>query len=363
MTTPTPFFPRLARVLLALCGAALLVPAFAQVPRWYQFTDAIPVEDGEFYVPGGTNGSLSIAIADNGVVGGAVYFYTPTGELVAQAISGSLVRNDDDIVRETGEIAYVDLETYALSDGPCRGCPYSDRTQVRTSDVTRLVWTAPRIIEFTVNGVTETAVGLVSGPPLVAPTDFSGTWLLVARTDYGDLSLEGPVGLHGELVVAVTLAPFTPVQEFFILPDGTYDDVGLVFNTPDPAVLPPAGARFYSVTCASPECNLTPMFDSALYAAATSYVIWMDAGNQGRLLPLRGYGVVDNLIEVPRLYASGGDRIVGHGRDYRGEPFHGLVELALTRLPYGFDGRWTLLPCFDGGSERIRPAPCNSFTP
>lgn len=362
MTTPTPFFPRLARVLLALCGAAMLVPAFAQVPRWYQFSDAIPVEDGEFYVPGGTNGSLSIAIADNGVVGGAVYFYTPTGELVAQAISGSLVRNDDDIVRETGEIAYVDLETYALSDGPCRGCPYSDRTQVRTSDVTRLVWTAPRIIEFTVNGVTETAVGLVSGPPLVAPTDFSGTWLLVARSNLGP-SLDEPPSFEGELVVAVTLAPFTPVAEFFILPEGTYDDIVFTeFNPPDPAVLPPAGARFYSVACASPECNLNLLFDPPVTSIATSYVIWMDAGNQGRLLPLRGYGVVDNSIEVPRLYA-GGDRIVGHGRVYRGELYPGLVEVALTRLPYGFDGRWTLPPCFNESGERIRPAPCNTPAP
>ncbi len=66
-------------------------------------------------------------------------------------------------------------------DGPCRGCADHPRQQEQTSDVARFEWTGPRGGRFTLNGMTQTMAWAFSGLPLVAPTDFSGEYLMVFR--------------------------------------------------------------------------------------------------------------------------------------------------------------------------------------
>lgn len=345
------FVPRIA-ALLTLSVAPFLLPgiAAAQVPpppEWYRYAQPIPIEDGEFYVPGGTLGSLSIAVADNGIVGGALYFYSDTGELIVQAISGTLVRNDDDTVRETGEIAYVDLDTYALSNGPCRGCAYHGRDQVLTSDVTHLAWVAPRTIEFTVNGMTETAVGLVNGPPLLPTTDLSGTWLRVIYSEKisyarlaGDPNSEPE---HHEKVELVRLTRLPGDWSF------TFADGDLPVSPPyfDLAALPTPGADLYELECADVDCVREEVYYDF---GSDKNILWMDSGHRGRVMPVRTTGatsaeVFDYGMEVPRLYLSG-DRMVGRAATHRGEPLYFFEEQTYVRVPEAaLGGDWRFLRC------------------
>src|SRR5690606_7124008 len=206
---------------------------------------------------------------------------SPTGQMVVQAINGTLVRNDDDTVRETGEIAYVDLDTYALSNGPCRGCAYHARDQVLTSDVTHLAWVAPRTIEFTVNGMTETAVGLLNGPPLLAQSSLTGTWLRMRYSDSVgfDTLLDDP-NFPPDHIESVDVVLIEPVDEAIDFTFAEGDPPPHVVVPPDPSVLPPAGAELYEVTCLNPDCRLNRP-DHLSYGAGSQY-IWMGAGNQGR---------------------------------------------------------------------------------
>lgn len=365
------FVPRIA-ALLTLSVAPFLLPgiASAQVPPpdWYHFNTPIPIEQGEFYIPGGTLGSLSIAIADNGIVGGALYFYSDTGELIVQAINGTLVRNDDDTVRETGEIAYVDLDTYALSNGPCRGCAYHARDQVQTSDVTHLAWVAPRTIEFTVNGMTETAVGLVNGPPLRPATDLSGTWVRVRYLyDAPWALLEQDPDLVPGHTESVDVVRIEPVPGPFSFRFATGDVHPPVIRPSDPRVLPPfaGGYDLYRVTCASPDCRLN--FVTWTQFGATDQYLWIDAGNQGRQMAVRPTGpasgeVFDYFLEAARLYVSG-DRIVGRTATYRHEPYYGYQETLMLRVPDGaLLGDWEQSPCYseDGVFPDPLPEPCNT---
>src|SRR5690606_6507116 len=119
------------------------------------------------------------------------------------------------------------------------------------------------------------------------------------------------------------------------------------------------------VTCLNPDCRLN-RFDKLIYGAGSQY-IWMDAGNQGRAMPVRMTGsgtgeVFDYYMEVPRLYRSG-DRMVGRFATYRGEPYYIFEETLFFRIPSGsLDGAWELPPCYDeeGNPFDVPPSPCNN---
>ena len=76
-------------------------------------------------------------------------------------------------------------------------------------------------------------VSYLRGLPLVAPTDYSGEWLIAAKLQYG-ATIQTPIA-------QLTLTPYT-LGATAVVPTGTY---------PYAPVLPEAGARVYAVECES----------------------------------------------------------------------------------------------------------------
>ncbi|MBX3690422.1 hypothetical protein [Dokdonella sp.] len=287
-------------------GGAAATKAAANPPSWYHYAWDIPIIKGE-YIPinGGTLGSLGLTYTDdaNHTFGVSTFYYDAAGTPQTDATGGVITINDDATLRATGVIASTPISYFKMSNGPCRGCADHPRTQTQTSDVGKFEWTGPRSGRYTLNGQTQDMVEAVSGPPLVAPTDFSGRWLLVIRSDFAPATAAPDVFTHHEFVSFVDLVPVTQARTYTVV---TSPGQGLV---PVGVDLPPPGARLYDVTCTVPATINTPApcrLDWFLNGSSTEYTLWFDGNNVGRFLGVKRVAdtrtVFDYGFEYPRVY-------------------------------------------------------------
>lgn len=327
------------RSCFAACAAAFAFStsaAQAAPPSWYHYVWEIPVIKGE-YMPtdGGTLGTLGLTYTDDArhTFGVTTSYFDTAGHAVTDATSGVITLNDDDAVRRTGVIATTPITFFHMADGPCRGCAPRERTQTQTADTGKFEWTGPRSGRYTLNGQTQAMVEAVSGPPLVAATDFSGRWLLAIRDDQARAVTPDDVA-HHEAISFVDLAPVTEARTYEVV---TSPSEGLPAH--GSVALPPPGARLYDVTCvgavtASPAspCRLNWLG----YNSSTEFTLWFGDDNVGHFLGVKREGdhrvVFDYGFEYPRVYGVG-DKIVGR----RGSPaalaevIYRLTEFALFR--------------------------------
>lgn len=334
-------------------GGAAATKAAANPPPWYHYTWDIPIIKGE-YIPinGGTLGSLGLTYTDdaNRTFGVSTFYYDAAGNPQTDATGGVITINDDATLRATGVIASTPISYFKMSNGPCRGCADHPRTQTQTSDVGKFEWTGPRSGRYTLNGQTQNMVEAVSGPPLVAPTDFSGRWLLAIRNDISpdDMYSTAPP-THREAVSFVDLTAVTGTRTYTVV------------TQPGPGVppfgsvaLPTPGARLYDVTCTVPATITNPVAPCHLEWIAlggsgmNEVTAWFDDNNVGHLLGVKRVG--DNLTvtdfgqETPRLYGVN-DKIVGRVADvpsFASERFW-LMEFALFRAgaETSYGGTWS----------------------
>ncbi len=340
--------------LIVAAGLALavpLVPNAQSVPEnWDKYSWEIPVRRGE-YIPidGGTLGTLSAGFTEdaNRTFGGASLYYDENGNPVTVAVSGQVHYNDDAVVAQTGVIAWTDISTYRLWDGPCRGCADHPRQQAQTSDVARFEWTGPRGGRLTMNGVTQKMAEAFTGLPLIAPTDYSGVYLMVFRT----ASLQGDGSVYqGEGTHLVRLTSVAELRSYVT-------DVDVRFPPWGSVALPPTGAHLYdAVILTGPPWML---YDSTwmptLPSGATpEFTFWFGDDGAGRLLGVvlaNGTRTVfDRGYEYPRVYGTS-DRIVGRRLPSPAQP-DVMLEFALFRIsPQTLDGAFKL-PC-----SQISPGP------
>lgn len=317
-------------------GGAAATKAAANPPPWYHYTWDIPIIKGE-YIPinGGTLGSLGLTYTDdaNRTFGVSTFYYDAAGNPQTDATGGVITINDDDTLRRTGVIASTPISYFKMSNGPCRGCADHPRTQTQTSDVGKFEWTGPRSGRYTLNGQTQDMVEAVSGPPLVAPTDFSGRWLLVLRSDFAPTDAAPDAFTHSEAVGFVDIVPVSQARTYTVVnsPPQGFPPYGVD--------LPPSGARLYDVICTVPATITTPApcrLNLLTNFASTEFTFWFDNNNVGRLLGVKRVAdtrtVFDYGFEYPRAYGVA-DRIIGRlaGPAFADGSGLRIVEYALFR--------------------------------
>lgn len=298
--------------LMAAAGLALAVPlaaVAADPPQfdWQHYSWEVPLEFGEYVaVPGGDSvnlGSLAIGVTPDSrnILGGALYHYGADGKMIVQGINGTLTRNDDITLATTGVIARGPLTAYDLANGPCRTCPPGSATATPTSEEIAWEWTGPRAGTLTIDGVTQKMVHAFSGPPLVAPVDYSGDWLMVARQD-----VEDDTGrTHSEGVYRVGLVLVQGARSYSVV-----DDPWPGYQPWPHDLLPTPGSRLYDVVCLERSCPFIALTASnhPPAGAAREYTLWLAEGGSGRLLAVNESGglrtVVNNGFEYPRVYAT-----------------------------------------------------------
>ena len=302
----------------------------------------IPILKGE-YIPanGGTLGGLGLTFTETTphVFGVSTFYYDVAGNPVTDATGGIVEYVDDVTTQTTGIVARVNMSFYRMRNGPCRGCADHPRDQVQTSDVGKFEWTGPRSGRYTVNGQSQDMVEAMSGPPLVAATDFSGVWMVVRRFVSGeppDYAMSGDGIVRGGVVQVI---PVTEARSYRI------ENVALG-QPPAGVPLPPANSRRYDVRCIGPTYFGTDpahpgprcAFDE-LSPNANEMTLWFDDLNLGRALNVvrdqmnnNERVIRNNGTEKPRLYATS-DRIVW--RQKLPSPYDrgiGVSEWVMVRL-------------------------------
>lgn len=343
---------------LGYCGTA--ATAAPPPPDWYHYSWSIPIEPGNWYSPLSTLGYVTFGITEDSrsIFDGTTYFFDDDGDPVTQVIGNGVVQfNDDGVVSDTGVIASVDFQSANRSDGPCRGCPDHPYTTTFTNDQLHMEWTGPRAGTLTVNGVTQDMVQMFTGLPLVYPTDFSGTWIMVWRFDELYYGVTPNQDIHYEKVAVVNLTAVTAPRTYTSVTDplqgvAPYGSVAL----------PPPGAYLYDVTCAaaSPGCD---MLTSSGDASANQWTMWFDDSNAGRFMDVRApssssgtYVVADKGQEVTRVYGTE-DRIVARRLFYPDVDAYGLEEFAFFRIdPSTLTGAWRYPPCSTNPNEVCNPS-------
>ncbi len=352
--------------LIVAAGLALGVPLAAvaadPMPEWQKYSWDIPLEFGEYIaVPGGDSvnlGALAIGVTPDSrnTLGGAIYHYGADGKMIVQGINGTLTRRSDRTLLADGIIARGPLTSYDLGNGPCRTCPPGNATATPTSENITWEWTGPRAGTLTLNGVTQKMVHAFSGPPLVAPVDLSGEWLMVVR---GDSDLGGR--FHGESVFRVKLHKVTESRSYRVVKNPYPGHQPWPFDQ-----LPTPGARLYDVLCLEAQCPFVPLtFPTSPPSGTTrEYSLWLNDGSSGRLLAvdlLNGQRTVTNFgFEYPRIYATA-QYVVGRAdlRPVAGLPDQGLTEFSMQRIaPQTLDGSFRNPPC---GPEQPPYPLCNPW--
>ncbi|MCK9537807.1 hypothetical protein [Dokdonella sp.] len=339
-------------------GLALGVPLAAvaadPMPEWQKYSWDIPLEFGEYIaVPGGDSvnlGALAIGVTPDSrnTLGGPLYHNGADGKMIVQGINGTLTRRSDRTLLADGIIARGPLTSYDLGNGPCRTCPPGNATATPTNENITWEWTGPRAGTLTLNGVTQKMVHAFSGPPLVAPVDLSGEWLMTARQD--GIFTGGYA--HSEGVYRVVLQKAAP-RSYRLVNDPWPDYEPWPFD-----LLPTSDAQLYDAVCLERSCPF--VFLTAAYyppvGATREYTFWLNAGGSGRLLAvdlLNGQRTVtNNGFEHPRVYATA-QSIIGREDLSPLEAFsqYGLTEFSLQRIaPQTLDGSFRNPACGPSGS-------------
>ncbi|GEM_PF-5434981 len=331
---------RLISALIATC-AAVAVPASAVDWPWNHYSFEVPVALGDYIaVPGGdstTLGSMTLSVTPDSrrVLGGAIYHYGEDGRMIVQALNGTLDYSDDTTLRETGVIAQGPLTAYDLAGGTCRGCPPRERATTPTGETVDWKWTGPRAGILTIDGVRQKMVHAYSGPPLVAPVDFSGSYLLVFRQSTGN----GVEPAQSEAVHAVRL---TAVNESRVYEQGI--DLLGDWSAWGSVALPPAGARLFDIACETVRCPLwviassgwRPNWYGDYGTDPNEYTLWFDEAGNGRLLGVKREGprriVMDHGVEYPRVYGCAEKVISRRAKPNSGSTLETLSEFALLRI-------------------------------
>lgn len=358
MKTASTALPRAALALAAVLAAG--AAQAADPPTWDQYSWDVPLLFGDYIaVPGGqstTLGSLTISRTPDarGITGGAIYFYDPAGKLVTQGVNGTITYSDDLALAQGAPLATTPLTAYAFSNGPVRGGPAKDPVVTPTGDQITWEWTGPRAGTLTVNGVTQKMVHAWSGPPLVEATDYSGTWLLVGRTQLAP-SLDEPSRIIPR-TFGVRLTRVTEARNYVGRPDlapgqEPWGDYGL----------PPADAVLYDIRCESFNCWPE---DLRTFGPGDAFTLWLDPSGKGRVLSATREGdawvVLDIGLEQSRAYAEA-DRILGRRLPAVGTSWVIIYEFALLRLgPDTLPVWWDLPACEVREGVRIPEANCNN---
>lgn len=353
------------RPLTAVAFALAAGMASAAELPWNHYSWDVPFQTGDYVaVPGGdstTLGAMTISVTSDArrIIGGALYYYNPEGNTVVQAIAGELSLSDDVTLRESGVIGKGALTAYDMKGGTCRGCAPRDRVNTPTGEVIEWKWTGPRAGTLTIDGVTQKMVHAYSGPPLVAPNDFSGDYLMVFRRDSGTSANDTN---HSESVSTVRLTRVTQPR--------TYEavvDTGPSVTPWGSVALPPAGAALYDAHCVSRYCPLWYVGASPpLYhprdggSDPHEYTIWFDDAGNGRLFAAELKGgkraVADRGAELMRVYGNS-ERVVGFRAKPKSWPNPIIEEIGLFRIdPETLKGKWRLPAC----SPLSFPENCNS---
>jgi hypothetical protein len=350
---------RVLRIALGLLVASPVLTSHAQRPTtppavagdttaagtapdpWTYYAFPIPIEQGEYFSPDGTLGSFGIGITndDRHILSGATYFFDDQGTQIVQPTGAVVTYNDDATLRATGILASADIATVSRSGGPCRGCAPGSGVDTPTGDPLPIDWTSPRTARVTVNGQTETLVNAMTGPPLVAPTDFSGKWMVIWHYE---IHAHGGVGAgHQEDVFPVKLRAIPQGRRYQV---EVTTDIG---NSPIGITPPPSDSRLYDITCAgTAPCDLEK-FQSFFTNTPnpSNYTLWLRDDNQGGIVVSRhtttGFDVIgDAGQEFPRAYASG-DVIVLRRAPFPTMTFADQIQEAeLIRTGPTFDGTW-----------------------
>lgn len=348
----------LAAVAFALAAG---MASAAELP-WNHYSWDVPFQTGDYVaVPGGdstTLGAMTISVTSDArrIIGGALYYYNPEGNTVVQAIAGELSLSDDVTLRESGVIGKGALTAYNMKGGTCRGCAPRDRVNTPTGEVIEWKWTGPRAGTLTIDGVTQKMVHAYSGPPLVAPNDFSGDYLMVFRSETG---ANATGTSRAESVSTVRLTRVIQPRSYEAVVD-----TGPGTAPWGSVALPPAGAALYDARCTSHYCPLWAVASSPYRprdggSDPYEYTFWFDETGNGRLFAVELKSgkrtVADRGSELMRTYGDA-DRIIARQAKRPGWTWPLITEVGFFRIdPETLKDEWRLPAC----SPLFTPTNCN----
>lgn len=299
---------------------------------------------GGWFQSEGNLGNINFDISGNGVVAGNWSTFR-NGQPIWYYFQGRIDYPDYASSNADGVVAVANAGLYEVtSGGGCLTCAYQP-AQLTQAGTMSLEFTSTRTGRFIHGDTVIPVVAWLQGAPLIAPRDYSGEWLVLARRHAPEPV--PPVGYDADiqLVASARLESIEEPDTYEFYPS-VPDETGVLDIAP--------GDRKYRFTCMNPEAACHQLNDAVLRAFACPglcfeprdfFTLFLKDNEAGQFLPMSARRNANNELVYSidndgRYWKAYGehDRIVVR---YAGEvaspyaPDKYVLEITMTRLPTG----------------------------